>query len=133
MRLSLAVVGLMMGLSAAILGQAELNLKGQPMAKNGQNAPVELKAGETITRGAMLVKGTKKVALDKVLDAPHEYAGKTVAVEGVIVRSCKKEGCWMDGFQGRSEIGPRDVRRSRFLHPAQCRRDEGKGPRRLQD
>jgi hypothetical protein len=77
-------------------GQEELNTKGEPVAKNEQNAPVELKSGETITRGAALAKGTKKVSLEKALAEPAKYADKTVAVEGVIVRSCKKEGCWME-------------------------------------
>ena len=27
---------------------------------------------------------------------PEKYAGKAVLVEGVIVRSCKMEGCWME-------------------------------------
>ncbi|MEO8573008.1 MAG: DUF4920 domain-containing protein [Pyrinomonadaceae bacterium] len=63
---------------------------------NEQNAPVTLKRGATITRGATLVKGTKKVDLDKVLQSPDKFAGQTVAVEGVIVRSCKMEGCWME-------------------------------------
>lgn len=80
----------------AASAQDELNSKGQPVAKNVQNAPVELKSGETITRGAPLVKGTEKVSLEKALAEPEEFAGKTVAVEGVIVRSCKKEGCWME-------------------------------------
>ena len=86
----------MLVFAAAISAQTELNSKGQPVAKNVQNAPVELKSGETITRGAALVKGVKKASLEKVLQAPDEYADKTVAVEGVIVRSCKKEGCWME-------------------------------------
>jgi hypothetical protein len=30
------------------------------------------------------------------LKSPEKYAGKTVRVEGVIVRSCKMEGCWME-------------------------------------
>src|SRR5687767_851984 len=76
--------------------QTEMNSKGQPVAKNVQNAPVELKNGDTITRGVALVKGTKKVSLEKVLGDPGKYADKTVAVEGIIVRSCKKEGCWME-------------------------------------
>src|SRR5688572_23152839 len=80
----------------ASFAQTELNSKGQPVSKNEQNAPVQLKSGDTITRGAALVKGTKKVSLEKVLSSPDKYAGKTVAVEGVIVRSCKKEGCWME-------------------------------------
>ena len=83
-------------LSIGAAGQTELNSKGQPVAKNVQNAPVELKSGETITRGAALVKGTKKVSLEKVLADPAKYANKTVAIDGVIVRSCKKEGCWME-------------------------------------
>lgn len=96
MKLLVAIVGVVLGLSAATFGQQELNSKGQPVAKNVQNAPVELKSGDKITRGAALVKGTKKVSLEKVLTEPSKYADKTVAVEGVIVRSCKKEGCWME-------------------------------------
>lgn len=96
MKLFFASVALLMGFSIATFAQDGLNSKGQPVAKNVQNAPVELKSGDTITRGAALVKGTKKVSLEKVLDRPDEYADKTVAVEGVIVRSCKKEGCWME-------------------------------------
>ena len=89
-------LGLVLAFSVAGFSQTEMNSKGQPVAKNVQNAPVELKNGETITRGAALVKGTKKVSLKKVLGDPAKYADKTVAVEGVIVRSCKKEGCWME-------------------------------------
>lgn len=88
--------GLVLGSSIALFGQGELNMKGQPLAKNEQNAPVELKSGEKITRGAALVKGTKEVSLEKVFADPEKYAGKMIAVEGVIVRSCKKEGCWME-------------------------------------
>ena len=87
---------LVLGAFFTAFSQDELNSKGQPVAKNVQNAAVELKAGETVTRGAALVKGTKKVSLEKVLKSPSDYADKTVAVEGVIVRSCKKEGCWME-------------------------------------
>ncbi len=46
-------------------------------------------------RGAALGK-SKKVSLAKVLKTPAKYSGKTVRVEGVIVRSCKMEGCWME-------------------------------------
>ncbi|HEX8636548.1 MAG TPA: DUF4920 domain-containing protein [Pyrinomonadaceae bacterium] len=49
----------------------------------------------TLKRGAA-VGNAKKVSLAKVLTAPAKYAGKTVRVEGVIVRSCKMEGCWME-------------------------------------
>ena len=96
MKKLLTLLVLTLGISFTANAQAELNSKGNPVAKNEQNAAVELKRGETITRGAALVKGTKKVSLEKVLSDPTKYADKTVAVEGVIVRSCKKEGCWME-------------------------------------
>ncbi len=90
------IVAVVLSLSVAALSQSELNSKGDPVAKNAQNAAVELKSGETITRGSSFVKGTTKVSLEKVLADPDKYDGKSVAVEGVIVRSCKKEGCWME-------------------------------------
>ena len=76
--------------------QGELNSKGQPLAKNEQNAPVDLKSGEVITRGAALARGIEKASVEKAFKSPEKYAEKTVEVRGVIVRSCKKEGCWME-------------------------------------
>ncbi len=76
--------------------QGELNSKGEPIAKNVQNAPVDLKAGEKITRGEALSGEAKKVSIDKVFKEPAMFADQKVAVEGVIVRSCKMEGCWME-------------------------------------
>lgn len=49
-----------------------------------------------IKRGAPLSSKAEKVSLAKVMENPSKYAGKTVRVEGVIVRSCKMEGCWME-------------------------------------
>jgi hypothetical protein len=92
----LITFALLLASVVAVSAQTELNSKGQPVAKNEQNAAVELKAGETITRGAALEKGTTKVSLEKVLANPDKFGEKTYAVEGVIVRSCKKEGCWME-------------------------------------
>jgi len=77
-------------------GQGELNSKGEPVAKNEQNRPVELKKGETITRGVALADGVKKAKVEKALAKPADFADKTVEVQGVIVRSCKTEGCWME-------------------------------------
>lgn len=96
MKKILLTFGLLLAFCVTGFSQTELNSKGQPVVKSEQNAPVELKPGDTITRGVALVKGTKKVGLEKVLESPDKFAGKTVAVEGVIVRSCKKEGCWME-------------------------------------
>ena len=48
-----------------------------------------------LKRGAPIGK-SDKVKLNKVLADPSKYTGKTVRVEGVIVRSCKMEGCWAE-------------------------------------
>ena len=85
----------------------ELNAKGQPVVKDVQNAPVELKAGQTIKRGADLAQKVNRLSIEKAYVAPDEIAGKTVEVQGVIVRSCKKEGCWMEMAD---EDGARSVR-----------------------
>ena len=105
MRSIFLFVGLLGLLGVSGLAQGELNSKGEPVAKNVQNAPVDLKAGATITRGEALSGNAKKVSLEKVFKEPAKFADKKVAVEGVIVRSCKKEGCWMemaDNTGGRS-------------------------------
>jgi hypothetical protein len=49
----------------------------------------------TIKRGASL-GDSEWVALKDVMSEPAKFAGKSVRVEGVIVRSCKMEGCWME-------------------------------------
>src|SRR5215218_952038 len=89
------IAGLIFSFSLLTLAQDAVSGKDEK-GTNEQNAPVSLKSGATITRGAALAKGTKKVDLDKVLKSPDKFAGKNVAVEGVIVRSCKMEGCWME-------------------------------------
>ena len=66
--------------SSSALAQDAMNSKGQAVAKNEQNAPVELKLGEKITRGAALAGGTQKVSMEKVFKSPDKYAGKAVAV-----------------------------------------------------
>ena len=96
MKKALFTFALLVVSATSAFAQGQMNSKGQPVAKNEQNAPVELKKGDTITRGAALAKGVKKVQIEKVLAKPDEFAGKTVAVNGVIVRSCKMEGCWME-------------------------------------
>lgn len=48
-----------------------------------------------IRRGAPL-GDSKLVPLADVLESPEKYAGQTVRVEGYVVRSCKKEGCWAE-------------------------------------
>ncbi len=50
---------------------------------------------KVIKRGDAIGKADK-ASLKKVLADPAKYSGKTVLVQGVIVRSCKMEGCWLE-------------------------------------
>ena len=95
MKNAVLITSLVLALGTAAVAQ-EMNSKGEPVAKNEQNKPVDLKSGEKITRGTALAKGVKKAKVEKAFTTPSEYADKTVEVSGVIVRSCKKEGCWME-------------------------------------
>ncbi|MEO6333882.1 MAG: DUF4920 domain-containing protein [Pyrinomonadaceae bacterium] len=99
-------IGLVLAFSLLTFAQGEMG-GGEKAASNEQNAPVNLKSGASITRGAALRGDTKKISLAKALAKPEKYAGKTVAVEGVIVRSCKMEGCWMEMA---SKVGGKSVR-----------------------
>ena len=48
-----------------------------------------------LKRGAA-IGDSNKVSLAAVLADPTKFVGKTVRVEGVIVRSCTMEGCWAE-------------------------------------
>ena len=48
-----------------------------------------------LKRGAAIGKG-EKASLNAVLKDPSKFAGKSILVEGVVVRSCKMEGCWAE-------------------------------------
>lgn len=48
-----------------------------------------------LKRGAPLTNA-KKVDLVKVVANPNKFVGKVVRVNGLIVRSCKSEGCWLE-------------------------------------
>ena len=67
----------------------------------GMAEPTEADKSAAIPTGTYLKRGAqignaKKVSLEKALQDPSKYAGKTVLIEGVIVRSCKMEGCWAE-------------------------------------
>lgn len=96
MKRTLTIAALVFAFSVLTLAQGAMTAMDDKPVTNDQNAPVALKNGETIIRGAALTKGAKKVSIEKVLASPDKFAGKTVTVDGVVVRSCKMEGCWME-------------------------------------
>ena len=87
----LGLLILALALSFTALGQEKME----------KNKPTEQDKTEAIPKNGFMKRGaalgnSKKVSLAKVMKNPAKYAGKTVRVEGVIVRSCKMEGCWLE-------------------------------------
>ena len=69
--------------------------------KMGEAKPTDTDKNAAIPSDKYMVRGapigdSKKVSLAKVMKDPSKYANQTVRVEGVIVRSCKMEGCWAE-------------------------------------
>jgi hypothetical protein len=69
--------------------------------KMGETKPTDADKTAAIPSDSYMKRGaplgdSKKVSLAKVIKDPAKYAGKTVRVEGVIIRSCKTEGCWAE-------------------------------------
>ncbi|MEQ1764095.1 MAG: DUF4920 domain-containing protein [Pyrinomonadaceae bacterium] len=89
------VSSFVIALGASAFAQ-EMNSKGEPVVRSEQNKPVDLKAGDKITRGEILAMGVKKSSIEKAFKDPAKVADKTVELNGVVVRSCKKEGCWAE-------------------------------------
>jgi hypothetical protein len=83
---------LTLAFSIGAFAQAEKKEEIKPTEKDKTEA---IPVGGTLKRGAAL-GNSKKVSLGRVLADPSKFAGQTVRVEGVIVRSCKMEGCWME-------------------------------------
>lgn len=111
MRRSIFVVALVLFTGVVSFAQHDQKPGSNSMAEkaelNDQNRPVELKAGEKIMRGAPLAKGVKKFTVAKAFAEPAAVEGKTFEINGVIVRSCKMEGCWMEMAD---KVGGRSVR-----------------------
>lgn len=79
-------------LSAVAQEKMEMSEMKKPTEQDKTEA---IPAKGVLKRGAPLGK-SEKVSLAKVIKNPSKFAGKSVIVEGVIVRSCKMEGCWME-------------------------------------
>jgi Domain of unknown function (DUF4920) len=77
--------------SLAVIAQ---EMKDMPRATDADKTAA-IPANSYLKRGVPIGK-SKKVSLNAALKDPSKYAGKMVRVEGVIVRSCKMEGCWAE-------------------------------------
>ena len=82
---------LLIGISTPVICQDKI--KGLEPTEQDKTAAIP--SDGYLKRGAP-IGNAKKVSLAKVLTDPSKYTGKMVRVEGVIVRSCKMEGCWAE-------------------------------------
>ncbi|MFT3744979.1 MAG: DUF4920 domain-containing protein [Pyrinomonadaceae bacterium] len=85
------LASLILTLSLGALAQEKME-KAKPTDKDKTES---IPTSSYMKRGAAL-GASQKVSLAKVLADPAKFSGKTVRVEGVIVRSCKAEGCWAE-------------------------------------
>ena len=93
MKKFLSLVVLILVFSVASFAQEETSGKAHPTDKDKTEA---IPTAGILKRGAPLSQEAKKVSLAEVLAAPDKYKNQTVRIEGVIVRSCKMEGCWLE-------------------------------------
>ncbi len=74
--------------------QEQLDME-KKMKPSADDKVSKFDADGKMKRGAA-IGSAKKVSLAKAMKNPAKYASKPILVEGVIVRSCKMEGCWME-------------------------------------
>ena len=90
MKKSISLIILSLAFAGALFAQEKMEMKPTETDKTAA-----IPTDGVLKRGAPIGK-SKKVSLAKIMKKPEKYAGKMVRVEGVIVRSCKMEGCWME-------------------------------------
>jgi Domain of unknown function (DUF4920) len=96
MKKFLSLMILVLAFSLAAFAQDKMDkMDMDKMSPTDKDKTEAIPTSGVLKRGAML-GNSKKVSLTKIMANPSKYAGKSVMVEGVIVRSCKMEGCWME-------------------------------------
>lgn len=89
---------LVLTLAFAVSAFAQMgDMKGKP-------SPTEKDKNEAIPTGVFLKRGSPigtsaKLSLNAVLADPAKFSGKSVLIEGFVVRSCKMQGCWAEVAQ----------------------------------
>src|SRR6185369_13586013 len=94
MKKIISLMVLVLAFSFAALAQEKMEMK-EGKSPTDKDKTEAIPADGVLKRGAAL-GNSKTVSLTKVLENPSKFANQNVRVEGVIVRSCTMEGCWME-------------------------------------
>lgn len=76
-----------------------------------------LSPADTVILRGVALPTTTAVPMATVLATPTNYTKAPVLVEGVVVKACTVEGCWMQLAQRRRDGGPRHLQDESFLIP----------------
>ncbi len=81
-------------LSLGALAQENMDKMGgvEPTQKDKTEA---IPAIGVLKRGAV-IGSSDNISVRHVLNSPESFVGKTVTILGIVVRSCKTEGCWAE-------------------------------------
>ncbi|MBV9217169.1 MAG: DUF4920 domain-containing protein [Acidobacteria bacterium] len=74
-------------------GMKGMNMSGREATDAEKNAVIPTNA---YLKSGAPIGDSKKVSISKALKEPSKFADKIVRIEGVVVRSCKMEGCWAE-------------------------------------
>ena len=83
---------ILIAMSLLVLSMPAFAQKAEPTEEDKTAA---IPSNSYLKRGAAIGR-SEKVSLNAVLKDPSKFSGKSVLVEGVVVRSCKMEGCWAE-------------------------------------
>lgn len=84
--------------AALLLGACAANAAAQD-AHHGTTHQQETTAAESsdrIVRGDAISADTERVLFAEVMKRPEKYDGKKVVIEGIVMRVCQAEGCWVE-------------------------------------
>ena len=88
-----AILAVALAISSNVSAQEKMDAKHAKPTDADKTAVIP--SDGYLKRGAPIGR-SQKVSLAKAMADPAKYAGIPVRVEGVIVRSCKMEGCWAE-------------------------------------
>ena len=93
MKRVIALTALLMAFSFAAFAQMD---EGKSSPKPTDKDKTEAIPSESYLKRGIAIGMGKKVSVDSVLKEPSKFNKGLVLIEGVVVRSCKMEGCWAE-------------------------------------